>query len=55
MKNNPGPREGFPKAGDLEMLGWILKRRELRHNDEAEALVVPMVAEKHTPLGALLA
>ena len=55
MKTNRSRREGFPKAGDLEMLGWILRRREIRHDDEAEATVVSMIAEKHTPLGALLA
>jgi hypothetical protein len=37
------------------MLGRVLRRREFRRDDEAEAVIVPVVAEEHTSLGALLA
>src|SRR4029453_14994241 len=54
MKGHRGIRERLSKAGNLEMLRWILRRCEFRRDNEAEAVVVPMVAEEHTPLGTLL-
>ena len=55
MKSDRGGREALPEPGDLEMLGWILRRRKLRRGDEAEAMIVTRIAEEHTPPGAVLA
>jgi hypothetical protein len=55
MKSDRGLRAALPKPGDLEMLGWILRRRKLRRGGEAEAMIVPVITEEHTPPGALLA
>ena len=37
------------------MLGRIPGWRQARRDDESEPLVVAMIAEEHTPLGATLA
>lgn len=55
MKGNRDIREGVTKADELEMLAWISSRRKCRCNDEAEPAIVAMIADKDTPLGALLA
>ena len=55
MKGNRGIWEGVTKSNDLEMLGWVLRWCECRGNDEAKTVIVAMIAEEDTPLGALLA
>src|SRR5436309_14606587 len=55
MKGHRGIREGVTKADELEMLGWVLRRCECRCNDEPETVIVAMIADEDTPLGALLA
>src|SRR5262245_51725679 len=55
MKRHRGIRERLAEAENLEMLGRVPWRRQLRHDDESEPLVVAMVAEEHTSLGAVLA
>ena len=55
MKGKRGIWGGVTKANDLEMLGWVLRCCECRCNDEAEAVIVAMIPDEDTPLGALLA
>ena len=55
MKGNRGIREGVTKAENLEMLGRVLRWRERRCNDEAETVIVTMIADEDTALSALLA
>ena len=55
MKGDRGIGEGVIKADDLEMFGWVLRRGKCRCHDEAETVVVAMIADEDTPLGASLA
>ena len=55
VKGNRSIREGVTKADDLEMLGRVLMRRECRCNDEAETVIVTMIADEDAALGAVLA
>ena len=55
MKGDRGIREGVTKAGDLEMLSGVLSWCICRCDDEAETMVVPVIAEEDTPFGALRA
>ena len=52
MKGDWELRERVPKADDLKMLGWVVRRRKLGSNDEAEATIVAMVAKEDAALGA---
>ena len=54
MKGNRGIREGVAKAENLEMLGRVLRWCECRCNDEAETVIVTMIAGEDAALGALL-
>ena len=55
MKGNRGIREGVTKAENLEMLGRVLRRCEFPCNDEAETLIVTMIADEDAALGAVRA
>src|SRR5438876_3113478 len=55
MKGDRGIREGVTKAGDLEMPSGVLSWCICRCDDKAETMVVPVIAEEDTPLGALRA
>ena len=55
MKGDGELGEHVTEADDLEVLGWVVRRRKLGSNDEAKAMVVAMIAKEDAALGALLA
>jgi len=55
VEGSRGIRERVTKADDLEVLGWVLSWRVCRCTDEAETVIVAMIADEDAPLGALQA